>query len=373
MWVCYPVTLYIRAPLSFYVYGILTPCRPDLEFYVLGDQNLPRAPGQRDAYYHPTVDSSEEPFKWGLPDLDGLRGCVSTSSPRHYALFNILNSRRCPLLSLRFSHSSHSHVLGVPSRPCVFHSIPPFGRYDVFFAPLSLGLGLGYYRMLREELGWNQQKSDELLLPVIQRINKRGAAVAANKQSNLDVYFGDSVGRTGPSAIPRKRQAYTSKRLQKVVADYREEQKKRSRAVTQRGSSALSDPGRSEDQYAGTDDDFLEDFEDGRESGDHKERDPRSGSITGKAPMMTTTTRAAVPAKSKAMGKIRKTRRPSKVASTASRSTKRKNRADDSDDYDDEEYADADDDAAPVSTRPRPKPVRKKANTNSGVGSTVAG
>ncbi|KAF6754385.1 flap structure-specific endonuclease [Ephemerocybe angulata] len=28
----------------------------------------------RDAYYHPAVDSSEEPFKWGLPDLDGLRG-----------------------------------------------------------------------------------------------------------------------------------------------------------------------------------------------------------------------------------------------------------------------------------------------------------
>ena len=28
---------------------------------------------KRDAYYHPTVDSSEEPFKWGLPDLDALR------------------------------------------------------------------------------------------------------------------------------------------------------------------------------------------------------------------------------------------------------------------------------------------------------------
>ena len=28
---------------------------------------------QRDAYYHPTVDESDEPFKWGLPDLDALR------------------------------------------------------------------------------------------------------------------------------------------------------------------------------------------------------------------------------------------------------------------------------------------------------------
>ncbi|KAF9243402.1 hypothetical protein BU15DRAFT_86379 [Melanogaster broomeanus] len=27
----------------------------------------------RDAYYHPTVDTSEEPFKWGMPDLDALR------------------------------------------------------------------------------------------------------------------------------------------------------------------------------------------------------------------------------------------------------------------------------------------------------------
>jgi hypothetical protein len=33
---------------------------------------------QRDAYYHPNVDSSDEPFKWGLPDLDALRGYVIT-------------------------------------------------------------------------------------------------------------------------------------------------------------------------------------------------------------------------------------------------------------------------------------------------------
>jgi hypothetical protein len=35
---------------------------------------------QRDAYYHPTVDSSEEPFKWGSPDLDALRGYVTIIS-----------------------------------------------------------------------------------------------------------------------------------------------------------------------------------------------------------------------------------------------------------------------------------------------------
>ncbi|KAH9984396.1 5'-3' exonuclease [Russula vinacea] len=30
-------------------------------------------PVVRDAYYHPVVNNSEEPFKRGLPDLDGLR------------------------------------------------------------------------------------------------------------------------------------------------------------------------------------------------------------------------------------------------------------------------------------------------------------
>lgn len=34
---------------------------------------------QRDAYYHPTVDESTEPFKWGIPDLDALRGYINNS------------------------------------------------------------------------------------------------------------------------------------------------------------------------------------------------------------------------------------------------------------------------------------------------------
>jgi hypothetical protein len=38
---------------------------------------------KRDAYLHPTVDESEEPFKWGLPDLDALRQYVSPF-PVHY-------------------------------------------------------------------------------------------------------------------------------------------------------------------------------------------------------------------------------------------------------------------------------------------------
>jgi len=106
----------------------------------------------RDAYYHPTVDDSDEPFKWGLPDLDGLRD------------------------------------------------------------------------FLREELGWHQTKVDELLLPIIQKIGKRGQAAAMNKQGNLNEFFDISAG-SGTYA-PRKRQAYSSKRLQQVVSEFRSEKAK---------------------------------------------------------------------------------------------------------------------------------------------------
>lgn len=232
-----------------------------------------------------------------------------------------------------------------------------------------------HHRMLREELGWNQQKSDELLLPVIQRVNKRSAAAAANKQSSLDAYFGDSVGSVGGSAVPRKRQAYTSKRLQKVVTDYREEQRKRSR-TTARSVSAILNSDRSGDDRIGEADENedLAGLGEGLEvdgSDNHGEDDPISGSITGigKTSKETTTAKTAAPTKRRPANEKRKVRKSSKnTTSSAPRSTKRKKRTRDSDDYDDDERVDADE-ATPVPARPRPKPVRKKANTNPGAGS----
>ncbi|KAJ7593265.1 hypothetical protein C8J56DRAFT_778967 [Mycena floridula] len=104
----------------------------------------------RDAYYHPTVDESEEPFKWGLPDLDALR------------------------------------------------------------------------EFIREELGWEKPKVDELLLPIIQKMGRRSQASAINKQSKLD----DFLNLTGgASHAPRIRQVYDSKRLQQVVSDFRKKRK----------------------------------------------------------------------------------------------------------------------------------------------------
>ncbi|KAK7050894.1 DNA repair protein rad2 [Paramarasmius palmivorus] len=108
----------------------------------------------RDAYYHPTVDESDEPFKWGLPDLDALR------------------------------------------------------------------------EFLREELGWGQSKVDDLLLPIIQKMNKRSKDSTSNKQGNLNEFF-EVSGGSGTLA-PRKRQAYASKRLQQVVADFRKKRREAS-------------------------------------------------------------------------------------------------------------------------------------------------
>ncbi|KAG9314986.1 hypothetical protein JVU11DRAFT_4095 [Chiua virens] len=106
----------------------------------------------RDAYYHPTVDSSEEPFKWGMPDLDALR------------------------------------------------------------------------QFLHDELGWNEAKVDELLLPIIQTMSRRNQATYANKQGDLNMFLELESG--AGSYAPRRRQAYTSKRLQQVVSDFRKEREK---------------------------------------------------------------------------------------------------------------------------------------------------
>ncbi|KAJ7678916.1 hypothetical protein DFH06DRAFT_1265749 [Mycena polygramma] len=119
-------------------------------------------PAVRDAYYHPSVDSSDEPFKWGLPDLDALR------------------------------------------------------------------------EYLYAELSWSSEKTDELLLPIIQKMRKRG-------QANLNGFF----DITGSGTIaPRQRQAYASKRLQQVVSDYRNKRKQghasKSPAASAQGAQSQS-------------------------------------------------------------------------------------------------------------------------------------
>ncbi|KZV90865.1 PIN domain-like protein [Exidia glandulosa HHB12029] len=124
----------------------------------------------RDAYYHPTVDTSEEPFKWGLPDLDALQ-----------------------------------HFLG-------------------------------------QELGWQQGKVDDLLLPIIHRMGQRAQTGSTSQQGTLSTFFDISVG-TGTYA-PRKKQAYASKRLQKIVQDYRKERREKGSATPDPHNRATASPSR---------------------------------------------------------------------------------------------------------------------------------
>ncbi|KAH9481605.1 DNA repair protein rad13 [Psilocybe cubensis] len=122
----------------------------------------------RDAYYHPTVDSSEEPFKWGMPDLDGLR--------------------------------------------TFFH----------------------------QELGWSQAKVDELILPILQKMNKRNQACFLIRnicQGNLNEFLDIAAG-SGTHA-PRQSRAYQSKRLQQVISDFRKRQKSGSAQPSSRSNTPL--------------------------------------------------------------------------------------------------------------------------------------
>lgn len=115
-------------------------------------------------------------------------------------------------------------------------------------------------RFFNTELGWNQSKVDDLLLPIIQKMNKRTQVMlpirtvvilvrlilillshpqqgAMNKQGNLLGFLGVPAG----GAATRKRQAYSSKRLQQVVADFRKKQA----ANGTGGSPNVSQPGTS--------------------------------------------------------------------------------------------------------------------------------
>lgn len=134
---------------------------------------------QRDAYYHPTVDNSDEPFKWGLPDLDALR---------------------------------------------------------MFF---------------KQELGWGETKVDELLLPIIQKMNRRHtntSGTASGVQGSLSDWVSSRADNNTDAAnlAPRKKDVYTSRRLQQVVADFRKRRKAGSVAPSQAGSGSDQEDGDSE-------------------------------------------------------------------------------------------------------------------------------
>ncbi|KAL0065080.1 DNA repair protein rad2 [Marasmius tenuissimus] len=227
----------------------------------------------RDAYFHPTVDESEEPFKWGLPDLDALR------------------------------------------------------------------------EFLREELGWGQSKVDDLLLPIIQKMNKRTQTAALNKQGNLNEFFDVSGG--GGTLAPRKRQAYASKRLQAVVSDFR---KKRKNASCSTPTSI-------------SDDDSLSEGEDGDPSRPSKRtRSSNSTSAKGKEKAAGKRGQGSS-TRGKTRGSGTRGRRGRKAASTPSVDVE----SGDEDEFVEPTVKEATAEPSPLAVnlrpRPKPKPAYRTAHT----------
>ncbi|KAN0061334.1 DNA repair protein rad2 [Thecaphora frezii] len=122
-----------------------------------------------DAYYQPTVDESDEPFQWGLPDLDSLR------------------------------------------------------------------------TFLGEYLHWPVSKTDQYLLPIIEKQNQRSRA--RGNQTTLDRNgFFDTTAGLGVYA-GRKKPTYGSNRLQEVINGFRAANKSKAAAsgagATSGGASRL--------------------------------------------------------------------------------------------------------------------------------------
>lgn len=95
-----------------------------------------------DAYLHPEVDSSTDPFQWGVPDLEGLR------------------------------------------------------------------------QFLMATIGWSKERTDEVLVPVIRDMNKRGVE---GTQSNITRFFGGGVGAGVREAFAPRQTAAASKRMAAAV------------------------------------------------------------------------------------------------------------------------------------------------------------
>ncbi|GAW11305.1 hypothetical protein ANO14919_006480 [Xylariales sp. No.14919] len=95
-----------------------------------------------DAYLHPEVDHSTEPFQWGSPDVEGLR------------------------------------------------------------------------QFLMATIGWSQERTDEVLVPVIRDMNRREAE---GTQSNITRYFEGGVGVGVKEAFAPKQRVQSSKRMTQAV------------------------------------------------------------------------------------------------------------------------------------------------------------
>lgn len=164
------------------------------------EDNWPE-PEVLDAYYEPQVDKSEEPFTWGLPDLDGLR------------------------------------------------------------------------TVLKAFLGWDQEKTDHHLLPVIEAQRRR----SKKKQTTLDRngYF-DRSGGLG-SYAGRQAPKFKSNRLQEVVKVFRSKNGRDKKSSTSKPSTSRKPKPKKaaakKSKQAGEDDDLISASDQENENGDDKSSD----------------------------------------------------------------------------------------------------
>ena len=215
-------------------------------------------------------------------------------------------------------------------------------------------------RFLHHELGWKQTKVDELLLPIIQKMNKRGQAAALNRQNNLNEFLDISAG-SGTHA-PRRNRAYESKRLQHVISEFRKKNKQRSGSNTPVPGSQTGD-GNSQDES-----ESVKDVEEGTS----RKRQRRSSKTKGVSAMKKgRTTTASNTSRGKGKSGISSvTRGRGRGGSGQTRTRARKSKAQESSSELDEQMDDDEDsdvfvpgsvkDVIPetgeVNLRPRPRP-----------------
>lgn len=231
-------------------------------------------------------------------------------------------------------------------------------------------------RFFQMELGWRQSKVDELLLPIIQKMNKRSQAclslacyqrtrltytfqvAAMNKQGTLNNFLDLSAG--SGSHAPRQRQAYASNRLQQVISDFRNRQKSGSATPHSKPTSDA------EEQHDGSNSDAAPPAKKRK----NKASTPTDKSAKGKGKAKASANASTTKARSRG-GKTRKRKRKRKEQSTSDEDTS-------ADETDQPTPATAEDSlrrTTELNLRPRPKPrPRYKSavnveETNDGAGS----
>ena len=126
-----------------------------------------------DAYLNPAVDVSNEAFSWGKPDLHGLR-----LYPFCKPVCVFVRRFSTVVLQLTTSKPSFHFInLFISAMFCkVQFSVRLLLYLNLFFLTLST--------FASEKLGWSSAKTDEVLLPVLKRLNSSEVNFVKSRKVN---------------------------------------------------------------------------------------------------------------------------------------------------------------------------------------------